>query len=87
MAKKRRRKRGWLKGLLLFIFTPLIIWVFAFLIWLNWDGIVKLIGNESEKPKSPARAARKPDKTGSTSTEKLVDEDRKRLDDILKKRK
>jgi hypothetical protein len=86
VAKKRRRKRGWLKSLLLFVFTPLVIWFFAFVVWLNWDAIVKLISRETEKTRPPAGAVRKADKGDSPSNEKILDDDRKRLDEILKKR-
>jgi hypothetical protein len=86
VAKKRRRKSAWLKSLLLFILTPLVIWFFAFVVWLNWDAIVKLINRETDKTKPSARAVTKADKADSPSNEKILDEDRKKLDEILKKR-
>jgi hypothetical protein len=82
VARKRRRKRRRLKGLLLFILTPIVVWVFAFLIWLNWDGIMGLAGKHAAKAKAPVDAVKRTER----ANEKLFDEERKRLDEIVKKR-
>jgi hypothetical protein len=90
VAKKRRRKRIGLKALLLFILTPLVVWFFAFLIWFHWNGITKLIRQDKEQAEAPPRAEKKPGKADSAaekrSGEKIFEEDRRKLEDIVKKR-
>jgi hypothetical protein len=90
VAKKRRRQRVGGKTLLLFILTPFVLWFFAFLIWFHWNGITKLIGKEKEQVEAPLRAEKKAGKAGSASEkrsgEKIFDEDRRKLEEIVKKR-
>jgi hypothetical protein len=82
VARKRRRKRRRFKGVLLFILTPLVVWFLAFLIWFNWDAVLQFIGKDAAKNRAPSEAVRKAER----SNEKILEEDRKRLDEILKKR-
>ena len=90
VAKKRRRKRGWLRTLLFFVFVPLIVWFFAFVTWLYWYDIQGFIGREEARQKTPAEAARKTDRiespTDRRSQERISDEDRRKLEEILKER-
>jgi hypothetical protein len=87
VAKKKKRKIGWLKKLLFLIFTPLIIWFLAFLIWFYWNDLTKSStankGKTQPAPK-PTRQADPPAK--KPNDEKILDEDRKKLDEILNKK-
>jgi hypothetical protein len=85
VAKKKKSKRGRLKTVLFFIFTPILIWVLAFLVWFNWDRITQLSARESAGPAS-SKPAKKIERSGSPTREKILEEDRQKLDDILKKR-
>jgi hypothetical protein len=86
VAKKRKRKRGRLKATVFFVLTPIVIWFFAFLVWLHWDRVTKLIGRESATVKTAPTTVKKTERSGSSPSEKILDEDRQRLDEILKKR-
>jgi hypothetical protein len=89
MAKKRRRKRSWLRKLLFFICTPLIIWFLAFLIWFYWNDITGLSSRHNRTPGTRAekpfdRSSKQSDKTAQ---ERIGEEDRRKLEDILKSKK
>ena len=93
MAQKKRPKRSWLKALLFYIFFPLIIWGLAFVIWLYWSDLTRLFANYGAKTKRAPNGGRGNEKTersemapGKRPEEKILDEDRKRLEDILKQR-
>jgi len=89
VAQKRSKKTSWLRSLLLFIFIPIIIWVLAFLIWFFWRDIAKLFDKRGPA-KTPPGVSRGTEKGQSRrdnkSQEKIPDEDRKKLDEILKNR-
>ena len=89
VAQKKSNKRGWLKGLLLFIFIPIIIWILAFAIWFFWRDIAKLFDKKGPA-KTPPAVSRGTEKTqprrNNRSQEKIPEEDRKKLDDIIKNR-
>jgi cytoskeletal protein RodZ len=91
MAQKRKKKKGRLKTLLFFILTPFIVWLFAFLIWFYWSLITRLFSQGENQSKTHPKAARRIDKPERSEThgekraqEKILDEDRKKLDEILK---
>ena len=92
MARKKRRKTSWFKRLLLFIFLPIFIWVAAFFLWLYWEDMMKLIGRK-QQAKPPARAVveprREPERKvapqPNNSREQIREEDRRQLEDILKR--
>jgi hypothetical protein len=84
VAKKRRRKRSRLKTLLFFLVTPLVVWFLAFGIWLYWNDLVKLTRKDRLQPPSKAvRHSGRP--TENEPKEKILDEDRKKLEEILNK--
>lgn len=92
MARKKKRKKIWLRILLLFIFVPLTAWSIAFLIWFYWYDIVS--GLKPDRSwKSQPNAVRQREReevrdTGGSKSprERILDEDRKKLEDILKRR-
>jgi hypothetical protein len=88
MAKKRRRKRTWLGSLLFFILTPLIIWFLAFVIWFYWNDLAKSLTANKGKTQPAPKATRQVDPPAKKSAnEKILDEDREKLDEILKSKK
>ena len=89
MAQKKRKKRSWLRNLLLFIFTPIVIWILAFLLWFFWRDIAKLF-DKNAPSKTPPGVSRGTEKAQprreNKSQEKIPEEDRRKLDEILKNR-
>ena len=95
MAKPKRRKirkRSAAKPILLFVLTPLIIWALAFVVWLYWNEIAKSLAPGEDRREPAAKTLRKldrdqsrsrPDETGAK--EKILDADRKKLDEIIRK--
>jgi len=81
-----------LKSLLVFTGVPLAVWFVAFLLWFFWYDIVGLVSRDERQPKSvlnsgggtPAKV--KPPLV-TPPEEKILNEDRKRLKDIINKRR
>jgi hypothetical protein len=92
MAKKKRPKYSWLKPLLIYVFVPLIVWFLAFVTWLYWDDITRLFSKNSDRERNAPRATRKLERADKNpaptkrSQENILDDDRKKLEDILKER-
>jgi hypothetical protein len=91
--KKRKAKRGVLRTVLFYVLFPLVVWFVAFLLWFYWHDLTRLFGHSEPSPKMPVQGERRTDKgehSNAASTnqpkEKLFDEDRKKLDEILKRR-
>jgi hypothetical protein len=86
---QKKSKRSWLRSLLLFIVTPIIIWVFAFLAWFFWRDFTQLFEKKAPSKAAPgvSRGAEKTQpQRENKSQEKIPDEDRRKLDEILKNR-
>jgi hypothetical protein len=90
--KKRAKKKSWLKSALLYIFVPLIVWFLAFIVWLYWDDIANVFSKDSGQERGAPRATRKLEKSEKNTArtqrpqEKILDDDRKKLEEILKQR-
>jgi len=90
--KKKVRKVSWLTTVLIYTFFPLIIWSLAFVAWLYWDSLTALFSTDKAKGRNTARTTRqleKPEKgpaPAKRSQEKILDDDRKKLEDVLKQR-
>ena len=88
MAQRTRKKKvSWGKIVLFGILTPLIVWTLAFVVWLYWKD---LAGPSDRDDKPPATKANKPvdrptKPTGKASQEGINEEDRRRLEELLKK--
>lgn len=86
MAKKRKKQGSWLKKLLFLILTPFVIWFLAFLIWFYWNDITGPFSQQDKIP--PAKAGKEVERSGKpsdkTARERIGEEDRRKLDDILK---
>lgn len=87
MAKRKRKKRGWLRTLIFFVLFPLIVWLIALLLWFYWRGLSALWSNKSAPVDTPAKS-RERDETrpAKRPPEKILDEDRKKLEEILRRR-
>lgn len=89
--KKKAKKTSWLKTALIYLFVPLTIWFLAFVAWLYWDGITGLFSKDKAQERPTARSTRQKEKAEKTPAkrpqERILDEDRKKLEDILKERR
>jgi hypothetical protein len=86
VATKRKKKRRYLKTLLLFIFTPIIVWFFAFLVWFYWGDIGLRLKKEPMQP-LPKRSGQSEPLVKKPAAERIPEEDRKKLDEILNQRR
>jgi 4-amino-4-deoxy-L-arabinose transferase-like glycosyltransferase len=87
VAKKRRRKRSWLGTLLFLICIPLVVWFLAFLIWFYWNDINGLFGRRDKIPQAGKEVERSGKPSDKTAQERIGEEDRRKLEEILKSRK
>jgi len=90
VARRRKRKQRWLRLVFLFILTPIVIWCAVFIIWLYLDDIMGLFTGSSKSAAPPPKAVQKTPRvepfSQNKSDEKILDEDRKKLDEIIKGR-
>ena len=93
MATKKRKKRSWLKTLLFFILVPLVVWFTAFLVWFYGKDLAGLFTKDQDNSRAVPKATREiapREKSGTSapkrSQEKLLEEDRQKLEEILKRR-
>jgi hypothetical protein len=89
VAKKRRRKRSWLGKLLFLISIPIVVWFLAFLIWFYWNDITGHLGRQDKIP--PTKVGKEVERSGKpsdkTAQERIGEEDRRKLEEILKSKK
>jgi hypothetical protein len=92
MARKKQHKKSWLRVLVLFLVIPLAVWLSAFLVWFYWHDLSNLFTKDAPRRVSPkpARQIEKDDRRERTPApqpqEKILEEDRKKLEDVLKRR-
>ena len=93
MAHKPRSKRSWLGRLLFYLLFPLIVWLIAFVLWFYWRDLTKLFSKPVERQKPAAKVEPKTERAENAESaaakrpqEKILDEDRRKLEDILKQR-
>jgi len=89
VAKKKKRQTRWVRTPFLyictFIFTPLVVWFLAFLIWFYWNDITGQRDNTS--PPKASKEIERPTKSSAKSPrERISEEDRKKLEEILKQK-
>ena len=89
MATRKRKKRGWLRTLLFYILFPLVVWFVAFLFWFYWRDLSAWFSKDDAPANPPGRV--KPRERSDTAPakrppEKILEEDRRKLDEILKRR-
>jgi hypothetical protein len=87
MARKPKKKKHKLKSFLLFIVTPVIIWLLAFVVWLYWNSIIPLFRQGKTASSVRPKAARNDQRESNQKRvkERISDEERQKLDEILKK--
>ncbi|MGH7771923.1 MAG: hypothetical protein ACREQA_06760 [Candidatus Binatia bacterium] len=75
---KRKKRRSWFRLLVLGLLTAVVVWFAAFMVWLFWSDIERLVKSGGKKTVS--------EQTVKPSKERIFDEDRKKLDQILKRK-
>ncbi len=95
MARKKQKKRSWIPTVLFYLLFPPAIWAIAFVLWFYWYDLERLFSKPEVKPrqttgqvetKQETHAKPEAPPTGSPQ-EKILDEDRKKLNEILKRLK
>jgi len=89
VARKTRKTHRWIRSLVLFVMTPIIVWILAFVIWFFWRDITRLFDKKGAT-KTPPGVSRGTEKSqprrDNRSQEKIPEEDRRKLDEILNNR-
>jgi hypothetical protein len=92
MARKKQRKKSWGRMLVLFLVTPFAIWLIAFLLWFYWHDLSRMFGRDEPRHMTPKpepqieRNDRRERPAPGQPREKIFEEDRQKLEDILKRR-
>jgi hypothetical protein len=89
VATRKRKKRSWLKTLLIYISIPIGIWLAALLIWFYWHDLTGLVSNDKAPRGTPSKVRRvERDEASPTKRpqEKILEEDRQKLEEVLKRR-
>ena len=89
MATRKRKKRSRLRTLLFYILFPLVVWFVAFLLWFYWRDVSAWFSKGDAPVNPPVRV--QPRERSDTAPaerppEKILEEDRRKLDEILKRR-
>ena len=94
-AGSGRKRRHWLRTALFFLLFPFVVWFIAIVVWFYWGELSTFFTKAVDKPKA---AIQRESETGqresgdlnskktAPSQENLLDEDRRKLEDILKQR-
>ena len=91
MAQKKQPQKHRLRTLLLLLLIPFIVWFVAFLLWFYWYDVSGFFDKDDADRVRP-EAARQGDKierrerTPSQPPEKIFEEDRRQLEELLKRR-
>ena len=93
MARKKRRSRNWILTVLFYLLFPFAVWFVAFVVWFYWFDLERLFFGPKEISKKPPVQSKteredqaKPEAPAADrSREEIVDEDRRKLDAILKR--
>ena len=93
MAQRKRKKRNWLRTALFYLLFPLVVWLAAVLLWFLWSDLTGPFFKAADKPKAAVKRESKIEAREKTDSkkpepvqEKILDEDRRKLEDILKQR-
>lgn len=77
MARKKKRKT--LRTFFLLFCSVVVVWLFVFLAWLFWPDLEEVLVSKGKKVASQKAQA-------GPGRERISEPDRKRLEEILKKR-
>ena len=93
MARKKPPKKSGLRKAVFLLVTPLVVWFLGFLLWLYWHDLRRMFTTEEELRREPPPRAARPaakeqrrERPASAPKEKISEEDRRKLEDILKQR-
>jgi hypothetical protein len=86
VARKKSKKRSWAKTLLIYLCIPIGTWFIAFLLWFYWHDLTGTTAHDKERATPASKVNRGESRPAKRQQENIFDEDRKRLDDILKRR-
>lgn len=93
MARKKQPKKIGLGKVVFLIVAPFVVWFLAFLLWFYWHDLKRLFTREETlRPQPPPKAARpavkeeRRERPAPEPKEKISEEDRRKLEDILKQR-
>jgi hypothetical protein len=93
MARKKQPKKSRLRKVILLLVTPFIVWFLAFLLWFYWHDLRRWFANGEDPRRQPPPKAARPsvkeeqrERPAPQPQEKISEEDRRKLDDILKRR-
>lgn len=78
MAQRAKKKSGGFKTFLRALFFVFTTWAAAFLVWFFWSDIQRLVGSAVRQPALQ--------QAPKQSKEKISEEERKRLDDVIERR-
>jgi hypothetical protein len=91
MVQRRKPQGSRLRKLLVYIFVPLFVWLSGFVIWFYWYDLRALLTRPTDPTPQP-KVTRPVDRTDKAERppakrpqEKIFDNERKKLDDIIKR--
>jgi hypothetical protein len=95
MARKKRRSRSWVLTALFYLLFPPVIWFLAFLLWFYWYDLERVFFKPSEKPRQASgqveakqeNRAEPKAPPAERAEEEFLDEERQKLDAIIKRLK
>jgi hypothetical protein len=71
---------------LIYTCVPLIAWFAAFLIWFYWYDLAGIPRSTTDRTRPDAKAGPSDSQPAKAPKERILEEDRKKLEDILKRR-
>jgi len=87
----KTRGKSWLKTIVIFVFTPIAIWLIVFLLWIYWHDLANLLNIAKDGSRAPSQGRQKIESGNRENRqgpqEKILDEERKKLEEILKDRR
>jgi hypothetical protein len=86
VATRKRKKRSWAKTVLVYTTIPLTVWLIAFVLWFYWPEISAAFNFVNDQSRPAAKSNRSSAAPAKQPREKIFEEDRKKLEDILKRR-
>jgi hypothetical protein len=66
--------------------VPVITWLVAFLVWFYWNDLTGTDGRRTDRTRPVSKTTPNDSTLTKPPKEKILDEDRKKLEDILRQR-
>jgi hypothetical protein len=97
MARKKQSNKSWLGRLVFFIAFPLIVWFAAFFLWFHWHDLSRWFADDTPRQQTPkaGQGGDKGERRGGGPAEqakserpqeKILEEERRKLEDIIERR-